>query len=97
MTERAMRGELDFAAALSARVALLKGMDEGVIDRCRVERVRIMPGAKALVGTMRARGAMTVLVSGGLPASPNLWRRKSALSALSPIYWRLKAVFWPGR
>ena len=65
VTERAMRGELDFAAALSARVSLLKGMDEAVIDRCREERVRIMPGAAALVRTMRARGAMTVLVSGG--------------------------------
>ena len=65
ITERAMRGELDFAAALHARVALLKGLDEAMIDRCRAERVRIMPGAKALVGTMRARGAEAVLVSGG--------------------------------
>ena len=65
ITEAAMRGELDFEAALDARVALLAGMDEGVIDRCLAERVRIMPGAKALVGTMRARGARCVLVSGG--------------------------------
>ena len=60
-----MRGELDFEAALDARVALLKGLDEGVIERCLAERVRIMPGAKALVRTMRARGARRVLVSGG--------------------------------
>jgi phosphoserine phosphatase len=65
VTERAMRGELDFAEALDARVALLKGLEEGAIDRCLAERVRNMPGAKALVKTMRARGAMTVLVSGG--------------------------------
>ena len=65
VTERAMRGELDFAAALDARVALLDGLDESAIDRCLAERVRIMPGAKALVRTMRARGAHTVLVSGG--------------------------------
>ena len=65
VTERAMRGELDFAEALRARVALLAGLDEAMIDRCRVERVRIMPGAKALVQTMAARGAATVLVSGG--------------------------------
>jgi phosphoserine phosphatase len=65
VTERAMRGELDFAAALDARVALLKGLDEAAIDRCLAERVVDMPGARLLVGTMRARGAMTVLVSGG--------------------------------
>jgi len=65
ITERAMRGELDFEGALDARVALLKGLDAGVIDRCHAERVRIMPGAKALVRTMRANGARCVLVSGG--------------------------------
>ena len=65
VTERAMRGELDFAAALDARVALLKGLEESAIDRCLAERVKIMPGAKALVQTMRARGATTILVSGG--------------------------------
>jgi phosphoserine phosphatase len=65
VTERAMRGELDFAAALDARVALLEGLEEAAIDRCLAERVRIMPGAEALVQTMRARGALTILVSGG--------------------------------
>ena len=65
VTERAMRGELDFAAALDARVALLKGLDEGAIQRCLNERVRNSPGAETLVKTMRARGAITVLVSGG--------------------------------
>ncbi len=65
VTEAAMRGELDFAAALDARVALLAGMDAGMIDRCRSERVRAMPGAATLVRTMRATGARTVLVSGG--------------------------------
>ena len=65
VTEAAMRGELDFAAALDARVALLAALDEGAIDRCLAERVRLMPGAATLVRTMRARGAYTVLVSGG--------------------------------
>lgn len=65
ITEAAMRGDLDFEAALSARVALLKGLDDAVIERCLAERVRIMPGAQALVRTMRARGATTILVSGG--------------------------------
>jgi len=65
VTERAMRGELDFAEALRARVALLKDLDEAMIDVCRAERVQIMPGAKALVQTMAARGGHAVLVSGG--------------------------------
>ncbi len=65
ITEAAMRGELDFEAALDARVALLAGLDAAVIDRCLAERVRLMPGARTLVRTMRARGARCVLVSGG--------------------------------
>ena len=65
VTEAAMRGELDFAEALDARVALLKDLDASAIDRCRAERVKIMPGAKALIRTMKAHGARTVLVSGG--------------------------------
>ncbi|MCD2315754.1 phosphoserine phosphatase SerB [Sphingomonas sp. IC-11] len=68
ITEAAMRGELDFAAALDARVALLKGLDASAIERCREERVRLMPGARTLVRTMRSRGATTVLVSGGFTA-----------------------------
>jgi phosphoserine phosphatase len=65
ITERAMAGELDFAAALKARVALLAGLDESVIAQCLRERVRPMPGAVALVQTMAGWGAHTVLVSGG--------------------------------
>ena len=65
ITDRAMRGELDFEAALDARVALLKGLDVAVIERCYAERVEIMPGARALVRTMKAKGARCVLVSGG--------------------------------
>lgn len=65
VTERAMRGELDFAEALRARVALLAGLDEAMIERCRAERVQVMPGARALIRTMRARGASAILVSGG--------------------------------
>jgi phosphoserine phosphatase len=65
VTEAAMRGELDFGEALDARVALLKDLDAAAIDRCREERVRIMPGAIALIRTMKAHGARSVLVSGG--------------------------------
>lgn len=65
ITERAMRGELDFEGALDARVLLLKGLDASVIDRCHAERVVIMSGARELVRTMRADGADCYLVSGG--------------------------------
>jgi phosphoserine phosphatase len=65
VTERAMRGEIEFEAALAERVALLAGLDESAIDRCRAERVRLMPGARALVRTMKRYGAVTILVSGG--------------------------------
>jgi phosphoserine phosphatase len=65
VTERAMRGELPFEGALGERVALLKGLDAAIIGRCHDERVRITPGAEALVRTMRREGAECLLVSGG--------------------------------
>ena len=68
ITERAMQGELDFAGALRERVALLAGLEAAVIDQCLAERIRPSAGAETLVRTMRSRGAMTVLVSGGFTA-----------------------------
>jgi phosphoserine phosphatase len=65
ITERAMRGELDFEAALDERVGLLKDLDQMVLDRCHAERVEIMGGAIPLVRTMRREGARALLVSGG--------------------------------
>jgi phosphoserine phosphatase len=65
ITERAMRGELDFRAALTERVGLLGGMAESVLAECRMERVRLTRGARTLVQTMKAQGAHAVLVSGG--------------------------------
>jgi phosphoserine phosphatase len=65
VTERAMRGELIFEEALRLRVALLEGLEAETIDRCRAERVRLTPGAQALVRTMRRDGALTIMVSGG--------------------------------
>jgi phosphoserine phosphatase len=68
ITERAMRGELDFADALAERVALLEGLDSSVIEHCLAERIRPNPGAATLVRTMRSLGAETILVSGGFTA-----------------------------
>ncbi|WP_293883853.1 phosphoserine phosphatase SerB [Sphingomonas sp.] len=65
VTERAMRGEIDFAGALRDRVALLAGMPETTVAECLRERVRIMGGAQALIGTVRAHGGYALLVSGG--------------------------------
>jgi phosphoserine phosphatase len=65
ITEAAMRGELDFEAALVARVALLKGLPAAVLEACYDQRVRLNPGARVLVRTMAALGADTALVSGG--------------------------------
>jgi phosphoserine phosphatase len=65
ITERAMRGELEFEGALQERVALLKNLPESVIEECLRERVKIMPGAKELVRAVRANGGYSVLVSGG--------------------------------
>ncbi len=64
ITLRAMNGELDFAAAVRARVALLKGLPASVLDDA-MKRVKVMPGARELVATMRANGALCALVSGG--------------------------------
>lgn len=65
ITERAMNGELDFVGALNERVALLAGLPESVLQTCYDERVRLMPGAEALVKTMAANDAHCVLISGG--------------------------------
>jgi phosphoserine phosphatase len=65
ITERAMRGDIAFEPALRERVALLKGLPVSVIDEVIGTRITPTPGASALIGTMRAHGAHTVLVSGG--------------------------------
>lgn len=65
ITERAMRGEIDFPEALRHRVALLKNLPLGALQQAYDERVRLNPGARALVQTMNASGAVSALVSGG--------------------------------
>jgi phosphoserine phosphatase len=65
ITERAMRGELAFEPALRERVALLKGMPASTLQQVYDQRVRLTPGARALVQTMGTHGAFALLVSGG--------------------------------
>ena len=64
VTEQAMRGELDFGASLTARVALLEGLSEEVFAKVR-EEVRYTPGARTLVRTLKRLGFQVAIVSGG--------------------------------
>jgi phosphoserine phosphatase len=65
ITEAAMRGELDFAASLTRRVALLEGLDAAALQRVYDERLRISPGGEAMLAAVKAAGLKTLLVSGG--------------------------------
>lgn len=65
ITERAMQGELDFESALRERVLLLRDLSAGAITECLDTRISPMPGAIALVATLKAKGCRTVLVTGG--------------------------------
>jgi phosphoserine phosphatase len=65
ITERAMRGEIEFEPALRERVALLKGLPVSVVDEVLKQRITPTPGGRELVMTMRAYGAYTCLISGG--------------------------------
>ncbi|MBS8260324.1 phosphoserine phosphatase SerB [Roseibium polysiphoniae] len=65
ITERAMRGEIEFEPALRERVALLKGLPVDAIEKVLRERIQLMPGGRTLIQTMKANGAYCALVSGG--------------------------------
>jgi phosphoserine phosphatase len=65
ITERAMKGELDFAASLTERVSLLAGLDESVLHTVYEQRVRLTDGAERLIETVHAHGWKVGLVSGG--------------------------------
>ena len=68
ITEAAMRGELDFEAALRKRVALLEGLTRADVESCLEQRVTLTAGASTLIATLKDRGIRTVLVSGGFTA-----------------------------
>ncbi|MEO1533879.1 MAG: phosphoserine phosphatase SerB, partial [Pseudomonadota bacterium] len=61
ITERAMAGALDFEGALRARVRLVAGMSEAMLEGVMADRIRLNPGARVLVRTMAAAGAHTML------------------------------------
>lgn len=64
ITEAAMRGELDFKESFAKRVALLKGLDESVLERVAA-RLRLTEGAEALISTLKQLGYKTAIISGG--------------------------------
>jgi len=65
ITERAMRGELEFDSALRERVALLKGIEKSALQTIFDNQIRLNPGARTLARTMVAHGARAIIVSGG--------------------------------
>ncbi|MCL2308685.1 MAG: phosphoserine phosphatase SerB [Proteobacteria bacterium] len=65
ITERSMRGEVDFRESLMARVALLKGVPESALAEIYDNRLLLSPGAEAMLEAFHAAGAKTILVSGG--------------------------------
>jgi phosphoserine phosphatase len=71
ITERAMRGEIEFEPALRERVALLRDLPVGVVDEVLAKRITPTPGGRELVMTMRANGAYTCLISGGFTLFTN--------------------------
>ena len=68
ITAKAMNGELDFEEAIDARVGLLAGLPEQIIDQVLQTRITYMPGGATLLNTMRANGGHAALVSGGFTA-----------------------------
>lgn len=81
ITERAMAGDLDFSQALSARVALLAGLDQSVIELVRKE-ITLTNGAKELIETLHKQGHKVGVVSGGF------------LDVIEPILKNLKIDFY---
>ncbi len=89
ITARAMRGEIDFAEAVRRRVAMLAGLPMAALERS-LARLRLSPGARPLVRTMRAHGAHTVLDSGGFGVYTGRVRRLAGFDAdlANRLEWR---------
>jgi phosphoserine phosphatase len=81
VTDRAMRGELDFADSLRERVATLAGLPETVIS-ATMERIRVTRGAAKLIAAVHAKGGKVAAVSGGFS------------QLLEPLAKQLNIDFW---
>ncbi|MDR2032051.1 MAG: phosphoserine phosphatase SerB [Azoarcus sp.] len=76
ITDAAMRGEIDFRASLTRRVALLAGLPEQALAKVHAKRIRLNPGARALMARLKAAGVRTALVSGGFTYFTDRIRRE---------------------
>lgn len=81
ITERSMRGELDFETGLRERIKLLKGVAKADLARLLDRRITLNPGARTVVETMKAHGAHTVLVSGGFTFFTEAIARRAGFAA----------------
>jgi len=79
ITERAMRGELDFAASLTERVQLLAGLDASVLDRVYDECIELTEGAEMLIDTLKTHNWKVGLVSGGFTCFTNRLKTRLGL------------------
>jgi phosphoserine phosphatase len=79
ITERAMRGEIDFRESLGRRVALLAGLPAAALQRVYDERLVLSPGAERMLDGFRRAGAQTLLVSGGFDFFTERLRRRLGL------------------
>jgi len=79
ITARAMRGEIDYAHSLQARVGLLAGLGLDALQRVYDERLRLSPGAEALIGACSKHGVKLLLVSGGFTFFTGRLKQRLAL------------------
>lgn len=87
VTAAAMRGELDFEQSLHARVELLAGLDASVVDKVRAE-VRMTPGARTLIRTLKRLGYQVGVVSAASPRSRTISRNVLGSTSPRPTPWR---------
>ena len=76
ITESAMHGEIDFRTSLTRRVSLLAGLHEQALAKVYAKRLRLNPGAEALMASLKAAGVRTALVSGGFAYFTDHMRRE---------------------
>jgi phosphoserine phosphatase len=79
ITAQAMRGEIEYRESLRQRVGVLAGLDEGALLRVHDERLRLNPGAEALIGACKAHGVKLLLVSGGFTFFTDRMRQRLGL------------------
>jgi phosphoserine phosphatase len=96
ITERSMRGEIDFAQSLRERVALLRGLPVSLLDQV-AGLIELTPGARILVQTMRAHGAYTALVSGGFDCFTRLAARLVGMNEARANHLVVEGTMLAGR